>query len=331
MKIAFFGSDLIDKQKYRSLLRDHTVDFFDQNLTDDNIPGKKDFDVISVSVKSEVGKKIIEYFPDLKMISVRATGFDKIDVNFANEKKILVCNVPGYGSHTVEEFTFGLMLSLTRNIFQAINRVKNEKSFGSRDLMGRDLFGMNLGVIGTGKIGANVIKIAKGFGMIVLAYNPHPNETLAGDLGFKYVSLEELLKKSDIITLHCSLNDRTFHLINKHSFFLMKDGALMINTARGAVVDTYALLDALKSKKLAGAGIDVLEKEEYMGSDIDKMSSEIESIIEANLELINLPNVLVSPHIAFDTAQAQQIIIETTAHNILAFIKGSPVNIVNEK
>lgn len=331
MKVAFFGTELIDKSLFQNLFAGNQIIFFDKNLNDGNIPLENDFEIISVTVKSEVSKKVIDSFASLKMISVRATGFDKIDTDYASQKSILVCNVPEYGSNTVAEFAFGLMLSLTRKIPQGIFRVKDEKKFSCDGLTGQDLFDATLGVIGAGKIGINVIKIAKGFGMKVLAYDMYPDETLANKLGFSYESLEELLKKSDIVTLHCPLNKETRHLINKENISLMKDGSILINTARGEIIDTFALYEAVCNGKLAGVAVDVLEKEDYMYKDIMGTPDEINSIIEVNTKLIQLPNVFVTPHTAFNTSKAKQSIIETTGNNILKFIEGSPVNTLHNK
>lgn len=331
MKIGFFGLTEQGKKDYfLESLNNHEISFIDQDLNENNIPSHTDFDIISIFVQSKITDKVIDAFPRLKMIAIRATGYDNVDLAYSKQKNIKVANVPAYGSHTVAEFTFGLILSLSRNIPQAISKVKAEGDFDHEGLKGFDLYGKTLGVIGTGKIGANVIKIAKGFGMIILAVDSRPNQQLAQAFDCRYVSLDNLLSDSDIVTIHVPASPSTHHLINKDNIFKMKKGALLINTARGDVIETEAMYKAISDCHLKGAGLDVLEAEANLGEDLSKEEFEpqlMKNILE-NSQLIMNPNVIVTPHTAFYTTEAEQAIMQTTVENIQSFINGSPQNIV---
>ncbi len=331
MKIGFFGLREISKRDYfLNALSSNEVIFIDKDLDEDNIPNILDFEIISVFVQSKLTKKVIDSFPNLKMITIRATGFDNVDLNFAKEKNIVVSNVPSYGSHTVAEFTFGLILSISRKLPQAILKVKEEVEFDHEGLKGFDLYGKTLGVIGTGKIGGNVVSIANGFGMKILGYDVFPNNDLAQKYNLSYVSLEVLLKNSDIVTIHVPANEKTHHLINKGNIFLMKKGSILINTARGDVVETDALYKAIQESHLSGAGLDVLEAETELSDNFQKEEFEpriMKNILEDSF-LIKSPNVLVTPHTAFYTKEAEEAIMQTTVENIKGFINNSPVNII---
>lgn len=334
MKIAFFEILEQEKKDYFSQnLTGHELEFFDCPLDENFIPDHTDFEAISVFVCSKVNPTVIDAFPDLKYVTVRATGFDNIDTEYAKSKNILVSNVPAYGSNTVAEFTFGLILSLSRKIPQASYRLKVSGEFSFEGLRGFDLNGKTLGVIGTGKIGSNVIKIAKGFNMNVLAMDPHPNEEFAKTAGFNYVLLDELLKNSDIITIHVPLMEQTHYLINKDNIFLMKKGSLLINTSRGAIVDTDALAMALTKEHLGGAALDVLEEEVELKEEAELMvqnkipPEDFKKIIEDHI-LIHMPNVIITPHMAFYTKEAEFSIMETTVKNIKSALSGTPENLV---
>lgn len=334
MKIAFFEICETEKKEYFTQnLQGHEVEFFEQALDENFIPDHTGFEVISIFTCSKLNKTIIDAFPNLKAIAVRATGFDNVDLQYAKSKNVLVSNVPAYGSNTVAEFTFGLILSLSRKIPQASYRLKVSEEFSFEGLRGFDLNGKTLGVIGSGKIGSNVIKIAKGFNMNVLAMDSHPNEELAKSLGFSYVALEELLKNSDIVTIHVPLMEQTHHLVNKDNIFLMKKGGLLINTSRGAIVDTDALATALTQEHLGGAALDVLEEEGELKEEIELLTQnkipaeDFKKIIEDHI-LIHMPNVIITPHMAFYTKEAELSIMQTTVKNIRATLSGSPENLV---
>ncbi|MBI2338104.1 hydroxyacid dehydrogenase [Candidatus Daviesbacteria bacterium] len=334
MKIAFFEVNEEEKKEYFSQnLAGHNVEFFEQALGENFVPDHTDFEIISIFVGSKLNQTVIDAFPNLKSITVRATGFDNVDIGYAKSKSIVVCNVPAYGSNTVAEFTFGLILSLTRKIPQASYRLKLSEEFSFEGLRGFDLNGKTLGVIGTGKIGNNVIKIAKGFNMNIVAMDPHPNEEFAKTAGFSYVSLDELLRNSDIVTIHVPLMEQTQHLLNKDNIVFMKKGSLLINTSRGAIVDTDALAKALIQEQLAGAALDVLEEEGELKEEIELLTlnkippEDYKKIIEDHI-LIHLPNVIITPHMAFYTKEAEFSIMETTVKNIKSALSGTPENLV---
>lgn len=333
MKIAFFEIQQGWQEYFRQNLSEHEVTFFDSPLDENSLPSRNDFEIISIFIESQLAPQLISSFPSLKYITVRATGFDNVNIEFAKSKNIQVSNVPAYGSNTVAEYTFGLILSLARKIPQAIYRLKMTDEFSFEDLRGFDLNGKTLGVIGTGKIGSNVIKIAKGFGMKILAMDPYPKEELSKTLEFSYVSLEELLQNSDIVTIHVPLMEQTRHLINKNNIFLMKKGSIIINTSRGAVIDTDALSQALLKEHLAGAALDVLEEEGELKEEAQLLAQnkippkDFQILIEDHV-LIHLPNVIITPHMAFYTFEAELSIMETTVKNIQSFISGNGENLV---
>lgn len=321
MKIAFFGVDSKDQEGFfRQNLSGHDLYFFQECLTSVSLPEKKDFDIISIFVHCKADRGIIDSLPNVKLITTRSTGFDHIDISYAKSKNILVSNVPSYGSHTVAEFTFGLILSLTRKIYQSSQRIKESLNMDYKDLLGLDLNDKTLGVLGTGKIGANVIKIAQGFNMKVLAFDILENKQLEETLNFKYLPLDQVLKNSDLVTIHTPATPQTHHLINNENIRQIKEGALLINTSRGAVIDTEALFDALVSNHLAGAALDVLEEENEL--------SELNPSSKPRL-LINLPQVLYTPHMAHYSKEAEENILKTTLENIQVFLANKPQNLVN--
>lgn len=275
---------------------------------------------------------MISKLPKLKMIATRSTGFDHIDLKEANKRKITVCNVPYYGENTVAEHTFALILALSRNVHKSYLRTINN-DFSIDGLKGFDLKDKTIGVIGGGNIGLHVIRIAKGFGMKVLVQDTHQNSFLAEVLGFEYTkNLEELLSQSDIITLHLPENKFTHHLINRKNIHQIKKGAILINTARGGIVETEALLQALEEKILAGVGLDVLEGEELIKEEKQllydqKNPGKLKTLIRDHI-LIDKDNVVFTPHIAFYSVEALERIIETTGENIVGFVEGKLQNTV---
>jgi D-lactate dehydrogenase len=265
------------------------------------------------------------------LIVTRSTGFDHIDIEECKKRGVTVCNVPSYGENTVAEHTFALILSLSRNICKAcIRRFEHDASI--EGLEGFDLKGKTIGVIGTGQIGLHVIRIAKGFGMNVVAYDVRENRLLSEVLAFEYISLENLLAKSDVITLHVPYIKATHHLMNKDTFKLVKKGAILINTSRGAIVDTEALIEALDNKILAGAGLDVVEGEELIKEEKqllhESKNLEVLTSFVRDHILLDKDNVVFTPHIAFYSKEALERILETTVENIAAFVSGNPQNVV---
>mgnify|MGYP001575396803 CR=1 FL=1 len=336
MKAAFFTTKPWEEDYLRQLLSgvsDLTLDFYPEDLRAEALPSCTDYDLISVFVGSVVNKPVFEALPNLKCVVARSTGFDHIDLATARERNVVVSYVPSYGENTVAEYAFALLLALSRKIYQAFDQIKENANFKVEDLRGFDLRGKTIGVVGTGRIGRHAIGIAKGFGMQVLGYDPFPNQALAQELGFIYLSLPQLLAKSDVITLHVPYAKETHHLINTETLKQIKPGAYLINTSRGAVVETEALIPALKSGQLGGVGMDVFEEEKVIFNEADFLArgdNELHNwrTIIANHVLIDLPNVIVTPHNAFNTTEAIKRILETTAENIKTFLAGNPANTV---
>ena len=320
-------------QKYPDFFKN--VDFSSEKLTLENAKKFKDYEIACIFIGSDVSADVLKELENLKFIATRSTGFDHINLNYCEEKEILVSNVPTYGSHTVAEYTFALLLCLIRKVYNSYHRIRETGSFSLEGLRGEELFGKTIGIIGTGRIGTEVIKIAKGFSMNVIAYDKYPKEELAQELDFKYVSLEELLSQSDIITLHVPHNKETHHLLNKDNLSKTKKGVYIINTARGGIIETQALYEALKDGQIGGAALDVLEEEGDLKEEqrilLEKENIPPEKLktLLANHIFIDLDNVIISPHNAFNTKEALENIFITTIENIQNYLKGKPINLVN--
>src|SRR3989344_1297017 len=331
MKVAFFEIEEWEKRIIRSKLP-YDISFFEEKIDPENLPAEADFDVVSIFIDSKIDKAVLNYLPSLKFIATRSTGYDHIDLSSCNEKGIKVSFVPGYGDNTVAEYTFGLILNLTRKIYKAINQIKQKESFSLRDLRGVDLKGKTIGVIGVGRIGKEVIKIAKGFDMNIIAFSSHQDIELSKNLGFNYTSLEELLGLSDIITIHCPYNKFTHHLINRENINLVKKGSFFINSARGGIIETEALVYALEKGIFQGAALDVLEEEGELKDELHLLSKkriheeELKVILYDHI-LMNFPNVLITPHNAFNSKEAMERILNITIENIKSFIENKPINI----
>lgn len=332
-KIAFFETEEWEKPYFRAKLRGYDVTFFNNLIDEDNAAKAKDFDIISVFIYSKITKKILDKLKNVRLIATRGTGFDHIDVAECKKRKINVCNVPAYGENTVAEHTFALILNLTRKIHKAWERTRR-LDFSQEGLMGTDLQGKTLGVIGVGNIGRHVVRIAKGFEMDVIAFDIFKNKKLEKKLGFKYVPFDYLLRNSDIITLHCPYNKKTHHLINKGNIKKIKKGALLVNTARGGLIETDALVNALDFGILAGAGLDVLEDECLIKEDAQVMSKhfpdkcDMRIVLEDHM-LAKKDNVIITPHNAFNSKEALQRILDATVVNIKGFVNSKVVNKVN--
>lgn len=290
-------------------------------------------EVLSVFVGSTVTKEVLAQFPKLKFIATRSTGFDHIDLKACAERGIQVANVPSYGEHTVAEFAFGLILTLSRKIYPGIKRLKDSGDFEYSGLQGFDLRDKTIGIIGTGRIGRHAVSMAKGFAMKVVAYDPYPNEELAKAERFSYLTLDELLRQSDVVTIHVPYMPATHHILNAEKLALMKPTAILINVSRGGLVDTDALLVALKEKKIGAVGMDVLEeetgiKDEYALLRNGHPDAEKLKILLEDHELIRMPNVIITPHMAFDTVEGVERILRTSVDNIVAYAGGAPTNLV---
>ena len=333
MKIAFFEVEEWEEKIIKVKFSNDDVFVSADKVTPTHLIGPSDYEIISVFVNSVINKETLTYFPNVKLITTRSTGYDHIDIDECKKRGIAVAYVPGYGNSTVAEFTFGLLLSLTRKIYQGIDQIKETGSFSLENLRGTDIKGKIFGVVGAGRIGREVIHIAKGFGMEVIAYDPFPNKEVATTLGFRYVSFEELLKTSDVISLHVPYTKETHHLINSENIASIKRGAYLINTARGAIVETNALVDALTQGILAGVGMDVLEEEGDMKDELNLLrvghpkEEELKRMLQNHM-LMHMPNVLITPHAAFNSIEALLRILTTTIETIQSFSKNTPVNLV---
>ncbi len=334
MKIIYFDARESDDKQLKLELSSHDVVALPDKLTIKNVDLASSADIISVFVTSSVSATLLNLMPRLKMIAARSAGVDHIDLSACTAKGMIVSNVPHYGERTVAEHTFALILALTRKIFQSYERTE-KMNFDRAGLQGFDLKGRILGVVGTGNIGRNTIEIGLGFKMKIVAYDVKPDYDLAKKLNFKYVdSLYDLLSVSDIVSLHVPYMKETHHLINAENLQGIKQGAIIINTARGALVDTEALLASLNDGRLAGAGLDVLEEEEDAYDRIEFMGRERPPYEELmtlvrNHMLVARDDVIITPHNAFNSNEAIQRIFDTTVKNIKDFIKGSPTNIVS--
>ena len=332
MKIAFLELHDWEEAYLRKRVDGmHEVQAFRGVLEDKHLPQIADAEIISPFIYSKLTADRLAKLSKLKLVTTRSTGFDHIDVAECTKRGITVCNVPFYGENTVAEHTFALILALSRKVHEAFVRVR-AGNFSLDGLRGFDLKGKTIGVVGAGRIGLHVIRIARGFGMKVLAYDVKRDSFWAEVLGFEYAELDDLLARSDIITLHAPYNRHTHHLIHRDNIHHIKRGAILINTARGGLVNTDALLKALDDGILAGAGLDVLEGEEsiYEESALlgDAVNPEKLRIAWQNHVILKKPNVVFTPHNAFNSQEALERILDTTAENIAAFVAESPKNVV---
>ncbi|MFZ2500921.1 MAG: NAD(P)-dependent oxidoreductase [Minisyncoccia bacterium] len=332
MKIHYFSGEAWEEKYALTKLSGDEIVFHEKSLS--AYPGLADPDATVLCTFIEhIGPAELDRFPAVKLIATRSTGFDHIDLAATKERGITVVNVPSYGENTVAEFTFALLLALSRRIPEAEASVRSG-AFSPSGLRGFDLADKTIGVIGCGHIGTHVIRMANGFGMKVIVYETRQEEERARTLNFTYTSLSDLLAQSDIVTLHVPYNAHTHHLINKENIGSMKKGAYLINTARGAIIETDALISALRNGTLAGAGLDVLEEEGDLVDEMTLLSAphpneEALKITLENHYLITHPRVIVTPHLAFNTAEALERILSTTIENIQHFTEGAPTNIVS--
>lgn len=327
MHIVFFETEGWEPGKLQELCKDHEVQFIPERLNADNAQNFKAADIVAPFVHSSLDKAVLSQFTQLKHIATRSTGFDHVDLDYCREQTIVVSNVPVYGSITVAEHSFALLLAISHHIPPAVTATR-QGDFSGSGLRGFDLYGKTMGVIGTGNIGRRVVEIALAFGMQVLACDIEPDEELARTNGVSYVSLDGLLQQADCISLHVPGGDATNKLLSEVQFAQMKKGVVLINTARGSVVDVQALLQALDEGTVAAAGLDVLPAEAAMKQAAEPGKQETDAL-RANRALLNRKNVLITPHSAFNTSEAIERILHTTADNIAKFIAGAPQNTVN--
>jgi D-lactate dehydrogenase len=332
LKLVFFELHDWEEQYLRERVDgQHDVLVFRGVLEDRDLDKISDAEVVSPFIYTKLNAARLAKLPKLKLIATRSTGFDHIDIPECAKRGVTVCNVPSYGENTVAEHTFALILALSRKVHEAFVRVR-AGNFSLDGLRGFDLKDKTIGVVGAGHIGLHVIRIARGFGMKVLAFDVRRENFLAEVLGFEYADLDSLLSRSDIITLHAPYSKLTHHLINRDNVGKIKRGAILINTARGGLVDTDALLTALENKTIAGAGLDVLEGEEAIYEESALLGDAVnpERLRQAiqNHVILKHPNVVFTPHNAFNSQEALERILETTAENIAAFAAGTPKNVI---
>lgn len=323
MKIAFFGTKAYDKIWFEVLGREYGFEiwFIEVSCTEETIYMAKGYDAICVFVNDNVNVKMIDSLCEIgvKSILLRSAGFNHIDMKAAKDR-IKVLRVPSYSPEAVAEYAMAMLLTVNRFTHRAYSRTR-DFNMSINGLMGRDMNHKIAGIIGTGKIGQAMIKICRGFQMRVLAYDPYPNT----ELDVEYVSLEILFQKSDIISLHCPLTEDTKYMINKDSIALMKDHVYLVNTSRGGLIDTEALIEGLLTKKFEGVGLDVYEEEE----DIFYEDRSNDIIQDDNFaRLTTFPNVLVTSHMGFFTREAMQAIAIETLENAYALDNGLPL--INE-
>lgn len=326
MNIIVFDSDTVVKKAFDSALAGHSLTYIEGPVTEADLASHPEAEIISIFVSSQLSRESIDLLPSLKLIVVRSTGFDHIDTAYAASKGIAVATVPRYGGRTVAEFTFALLLSLSRRIPEANARVREDGNFSTSNLEGFDLFGKAIGVIGTGNIGRNVVRIAEGFGMEVRLFDLFPDTSIETKHA-RYVPLDELLAVSDIVSLHVPSTAENKHLLDAAAFAKMKRGAYVINTARGDLIDTVALVDALKSGQVGGAGLDVIEGEHALKDDVVVQSGE--DSLTSLQTLVDLPHVVITPHVAFSSREAYREILATSVENIAAFARAEPVNLLH--
>ena len=319
MNIAFFNTKTYEQFYFDKFNKSHTINYLPVPLNERTASLAEKNDVVCCFVNDRLNSEAIGQLKNagIKLIAMRCAGFNNVDLKAAVEPGMKVVRVPAYSPYAVAEHAVALILTLNRKTHKAYNRVR-EGNFSLERLMGFDLNGKTIGVIGTGKIGSIFARIMKGFGCHIYAYDTYPDESLIKE-GIKYATLEELLSNSDIISLHCPLMPETKYIINSNSIKFMKQGAMLINTSRGGLIETSAVLEALKSHQLGYLGIDVYEQEEKLFfSDLS------ETIIEDDvlMRLMSFPNVLITSHQGFFTEEAITEIAQTTLGNISAFEAG---------
>lgn len=318
MKVAFFGTKRYDRAFFEAANAryDHDLHFFEPHLTNQTVPLAAGHECICVFVNDQLSSEIITRLADegTRLIALRCAGFNNVDLAAAARNDVTVARVPAYSPYAVAEHTIGLMLTLNRKLHRGYTRAR-EGNFSLEGLLGFDMHGKTVGIVGTGKIGAIVARILEGFGCTLVAYDVVRNPECE-TRGVTYIGLPELFACSDIVTLHCPLTPETHHLINAKALALMKDAVMLINTSRGALVDTQAVINALKSGKVGCFGLDVYEEEGDLFFE-DLSDQVIQDDVFARL--LTFPNVVITGHQAFFTRDALTNIAETTLSNITCF------------
>ena len=328
MKIAFYDTHSYDKNSFELTNKafGYEIHYNEFKLNENTVVTAQGYDAVCVFVNDVVNAWVISALKDcgVKLIALRCAGFNNVDLKAAKNAGIAVVRVPAYSPYAVAEHGIALLMSLTRHIPQAYLRTKTA-NFSIEGLTGRDLHGLTAGVLGTGKIGRIMAGLLKGFGMELIVYDKFPNEEWAKEIGAKYVSVEEIFRKSDVLSLHCPLTEETKHIVNHDTMKMMKSDAVIINTGRGALIDSKALVHALKHKHIGGIGMDVYEEEsKYFFND---WSTEVMTD-DVLARLLTFPNVIITGHQAFLTTNALKNISDVTLQNIKDFSEGK--ELVNE-
>ena len=321
MKILFFDTKSYDKESFDKQAANYPgieIEYLKTDLAPKTAPLAKGYDAVCAFVSSDVGTRTVEALHEagVKLILMRCAGFNNVDLDKAKEYDIKVMRVPGYSPEAVAEHAMTLALAVNRRIHKAYVKVR-ENDFSLGGLMGFNFYQKTAGIVGTGKIGAAMARICRGFGMKVIAYDVYENPSLKDFV--TYVTLDELLAQSDLISLHCPLMDNTYHLINKDTIAKMKDGVILVNTSRGGLVKTNDLIDGIRARKFFGVGLDVYE-EETKNVFEDRSDEILEHSTTARL--LSFPNVMITSHQGFFTQEALEAISKTTLDNAVAFEKG---------
>ncbi len=333
-RVVFFEVEKWEEDFLRDKLEHHAkLTFYPHRLTLDNIHEAEEAHYIAAFIYSNFSQDVIDKLPHLKGIATMSVGCDHIDLSEAAHRRITVSNVPNYGPNTVAEHTMALLLALSRNIVPSVERTRHGQ-YDYTGLSGWDLSGKTIGVVGTGKIGALVAQAAKGLGMKILGYDPKPNPAVTQSTGLEYMALADLLKIADVITLHVPLTPETKHMLSTEQFAVMKKGSVLINTARGGLIDVNALIEAINNGTIAQAGIDVLEDENVLKEERQLFSKYFNlqdyQTAVADHVLMRDPRVIVTPHNAFNSKESLQNILQTTDDNLLGMLNGDAINVVNE-
>ncbi|MBR1567996.1 MAG: 2-hydroxyacid dehydrogenase [Lachnospiraceae bacterium] len=316
MKVLFYAAKVYDKKSFDPCLENYpeiTIDYIDHELEPRSAILAKGYDAVCAFVSADVGAETLEILHDcdVKAVMMRCAGFNNVDVEKAKELGILVKRVPGYSPESVAEHAMALALAANRRLYKAYNKVR-ENDYTLKGLRGVNFYGKTAGIVGTGKIGAAMCRICNGFGMKVIAYDVYQNPSLADFV--EYVSLDELLKQSDLISLHCPLMDSTYHMINLENIKKMKDGVILVNTSRGALVNTNELIEGIRLNKFLGVGLDVYEEE--TGNVYEDRSDDI-MMHSVTARLLAFPNVIITSHQGFYTMEALAAIADTTLQNVM--------------
>lgn len=316
MKILFYAAKTYDRKSFDGIkgqFPEVEIDYIDHELEPRTAALAKGYDGICAFVSADVGAKTLEVLHDcgVKVVLMRCAGFNNVDVEKAKELGIIVKRVPGYSPESVAELAMGLALAVNRRLYKAYNKVR-ENDYTLKGLRGVNFYGKTAGIVGTGKIGAAMCRICRGFGMRVIAYDVYQNPALKDFV--EYVTMDELLAQSDLISLHCPLMDSTYHMINLETIKKMKDGVILVNTSRGALVNTQELIEGIRLKKFLGVGLDVYEEE--TGNVYEDRSDEI-MMHSVTARLLAFPNVMITSHQGFYTKEALEAIAETTLQNMM--------------